>query len=64
MVMPDHLTPISLRTHSSEPVPMAVMGSGVAVDAVEKLDELSVAEGRLGKIEGHKLMKLFTAREI
>jgi 2,3-bisphosphoglycerate-independent phosphoglycerate mutase len=64
MAMPDHRTPISTRTHSSDPVPAAIFGEGVEPDNVEKFDEFAVEKGKLGTIEGHKLLQVFTAKEI
>lgn len=29
MVLPDHFTPVSLRTHTAEPVPFAIYGKGI-----------------------------------
>ncbi len=39
IVLPDHATPIELRTHSSEPVPFALCGSNVASDQNERFSE-------------------------
>ena len=64
MAMPDHRTPIATRTHSSEPVPVAIFGEGVGPDDVDKLDEFAVEKGKLGMIDGHKLLQVFTAKEI
>lgn len=52
-VLPDHYTPISLRTHSREPVPFAVMsGNGRSGDGAS-FDEKSIAErGSLGLLKG------------
>ena len=64
LLMPDHLTPISIRTHSAEPVPAAIAGCGVTADEVKKFDEFSVESGKLGTVPGHELLKLFTSEEI
>jgi len=64
MAMPDHRTPIAIRTHSSDPVPVAICGEGVGRDGVMKFDEFSVENGKLGTIEGHRLLELFTDKEI
>jgi len=39
MVLPDHPTPISLRTHTDEPVPFAIFGKGIAPDQFESYSE-------------------------
>jgi len=43
MVLPDHPTPIPLRTHTADPVPFAVHGRGA--DSVSAFDERSAAAG-------------------
>lgn len=58
MVLPDHPTPISTRTHTREPVPFAIYSSIESSDYVGKFDEFSAQEGIFGQVEGHKLMKL------
>jgi 2,3-bisphosphoglycerate-independent phosphoglycerate mutase len=56
MVLPDHPTPIALRTHTSEPVPFAMMGSGIEPDEMEAFSEREAAHGGCGKVEGWGLM--------
>ncbi len=54
----DHSTPVSLKDHSGDPVPLLVFGEGVRVDDVTRFDELSAAKGGLGRIVGHDLMRV------
>jgi len=56
MVLPDHPTPISIRTHTAEPVPFAMMGSGVEPDGMEAFSEREAARGGCGKVKGWRLM--------
>jgi len=56
LVLPDHPTPIALRTHTSEPVPFAMMGSGIEPDGMEAFSEREAARGGCGKVEGWGLM--------
>jgi 2,3-bisphosphoglycerate-independent phosphoglycerate mutase len=56
MVLPDHPTPISIRTHTSEPVPFAMMGSGIEPDGMEAFSEREGARGGFGKVDGWRLM--------
>ncbi len=56
MLLPDHPTPVKIRTHTSEPVPVLLYGW--KKDDVKKFDEFSCRKGRLGFVEGLKLMKL------
>ncbi len=39
MVLPDHLTPISVRTHVSDPVPYAVCGTGISPNGATSFSE-------------------------
>lgn len=58
LLLPDHATPISLRTHTSEPVPFAMMGKGIEPNGVERFDEESAKSGGFGIIDGKKLLGL------
>ena len=52
----DHSTPVAVKDHSGDPVPLTVFGEGVCVDAVLSFDERSVAHGSLGRLRGRELM--------
>ena len=56
MVLPDHPTPIPLRTHTADPVPFAVHGHGA--DSVSAFDERSAAEGSCGLRVGSDLVRM------
>jgi 2,3-bisphosphoglycerate-independent phosphoglycerate mutase len=56
MVLPDHPTPIALRTHTAEPVPFAMMGSGIEPDGMKAFSEREAERGGFGKVEGWGLM--------
>ena len=56
MVLPDHPTPIPLRTHTADPVLFAIHGHGV--DSVSAFDERSAAEGSYGVRIGSELMRM------
>lgn len=58
MVMPDHFTPISIKTHTREPVPFAIYSSTESADYVARFDEFAAGEGVFGLVEGHRLMNL------
>jgi len=45
LVAPDHATPVSLKTHSSEPVPFLACGSSISADSSFSYCELS-AQGK------------------
>ncbi|WP_305063749.1 cofactor-independent phosphoglycerate mutase [Methanococcoides sp.] len=63
VVLPDHPTPIALRTHTSEPVPF-VMYSTLEneVDDVESFDEDAMKKGSLGIVRGCDLVQLMMER--
>lgn len=47
-ILPDHATPISVGTHTRDPVPFAVFDTNESCDAVRYYNEKSVLEGSLG----------------
>ncbi|MEG1379950.1 MAG: cofactor-independent phosphoglycerate mutase [Bacteroidales bacterium] len=55
-VLPDHPTPVRLRTHTSDPVPCLIWGAGITPDSVQQYDELSVLDGALGLLRGAGLI--------
>ncbi len=54
----DHSTPISVRDHSADPVPVTVSGADSRIDSVRKYDEISAAAGALGRIRGMDLLPI------
>jgi len=54
----DHSTPVAVKDHSGDPVPLTVFGEGVRVDEVLNFDERSVARGALGRIRGQDVMNV------
>jgi len=59
LVLPDHPTPISIRTHSADPVPFVMYGSGINRSGASCYDEFSAADTGVKITEGHKLMDRF-----
>lgn len=59
LVLPDHPTPLSLRTHTRDPVPFAFWGTDVESDAMPSFSESSAKKGSLFLKEGGKLMEYF-----
>jgi 2,3-bisphosphoglycerate-independent phosphoglycerate mutase len=57
-VCADHSTPCAVKDHSADPVPVAIRGEGVRVDAVVRFDEFSCAAGGLHRIRGGDLMPI------
>lgn len=63
MVLPDHATPLALRTHTSDPVPFVIYrGGSPAADTGLTFDEEGAARTGLLLEEGHRLMDLFLGR--
>jgi len=58
LVLPDHPTPISIKTHTREPVPFAIYSSVESADYVDRYDEFAAKEGIFGLVEGYRLMNL------
>ncbi|HHF98954.1 MAG TPA: 2,3-bisphosphoglycerate-independent phosphoglycerate mutase [Candidatus Aerophobetes bacterium] len=52
VITADHSTPISVKRHSADPVPVLIYGKGVRKDKVTSFDEVSVAYGCLGYLTG------------
>lgn len=57
MVLADHATPISLRTHTDEPVPFAIYGKGIEADEFQKFDEETAQKSKLTFNYGYQLME-------
>lgn len=57
-VLPDHYTPITVRTHTDEPVPFAVYDSENGGDGVEAFSEAAATGGSYGTRPGIDLLQL------
>jgi len=60
-ILPDHPTPVKLRTHVAEPVPFLIYDNKNR-DKVEKFDEFSCIKGSLGLLEGDQFIKKFLSK--
>lgn len=58
-VLPDHPTPVKLRTHTNEPVPFLIYAPGIEPDGVETFDEESCKQGGYGCLKKDEFMKAF-----
>ncbi len=58
LLLPDHATPIALRTHSRDPVPFAIVGMDIPVDSVERFDEDAAKQGGYGLVEATELVRM------
>ncbi len=62
MVLPDHPTPIEIRTHTREPVPFMIYSPKIREgDGIERLTEKLAAKGGFGTLRGTELLgKMFS----
>lgn len=51
-VLPDHPTPVALRTHTNEPIPFLIYYPGIEADSVQTFDEIAAVDGSYGLFEG------------
>ena len=58
-VLPDHPTPVEIRTHVNEPVPFLIWYKGMAADAVRTFDESSCMDGSFGLLKLEQFMQTF-----
>lgn len=58
-ILPDHPTPIDLRTHTAEPIPFAIWHPGIEPDCVSAFDEDSARQGSYGLLEGDEFICAF-----
>ncbi len=56
-VLPDHPTPVEVRTHVSEPVPFLIYYKGIEPDAVKRYDEVSCVSGAYGLLRLQEFMQ-------
>jgi 2,3-bisphosphoglycerate-independent phosphoglycerate mutase len=64
LLLPDHATPIEIKTHSHDPVPFAIMGKWIEPDSVHSFDEEAAKQGGYGVVEAKELMKIMAGRKI
>jgi 2,3-bisphosphoglycerate-independent phosphoglycerate mutase len=64
LAMPDHPTPIEIKTHVGEPVPFVIWGPGVADNDAEAYDEASAQATGLDVDPGRGVMDLLLAETL
>ena len=62
-VLPDHPTPVEIRTHVKEPVPFLIWYRGIEPDNVQTYDEVSCVEGAYGMLHLNEFMEKFMSIE-
>lgn len=60
-ILPDHPTPITVGTHTRDPVPFVISSPFWKPDGVREFDEFSARNGAFGLIEGRSFMSLLVA---
>ncbi|MBM3249536.1 MAG: cofactor-independent phosphoglycerate mutase [Candidatus Omnitrophica bacterium] len=63
LVLPDHPTPVAVKTHTSEPVPFAVFGRDIAAEGFLNYSEKEAQRSGLFFEKGHELMGYFLKSE-
>lgn len=58
-ILPDHPTPVEVRTHVDEPVPFIIWDRDIEPDSVSQYDELSCVGGSYGMLHLEEFMKAF-----
>ncbi len=61
LLLPDHATPIAIKTHSRDPVPFAIMGKGIEPDGVGQFDEAAAKLGGYGLVKATQLLDMMNA---
>jgi 2,3-bisphosphoglycerate-independent phosphoglycerate mutase len=56
LIMPDHPTPVTLRTHTAEPVPFLIWGKGIDANGVLRFTEKEAEKTGVFIEEGYKIM--------
>jgi 2,3-bisphosphoglycerate-independent phosphoglycerate mutase len=64
LCMPDHPTPVALKTHTADPVPFVVWGSGIVHNGATAFDEDHAASTGLVIDPGREVMDLLLARPL
>lgn len=54
----DHCTPIEVKDHSGDPVPLMIYCQGMVTDATLTYDEAAAAHGGLGRIRGRDILPI------
>ncbi|MFC1906493.1 cofactor-independent phosphoglycerate mutase [Chloroflexota bacterium] len=62
LVMPDHPTPVEVRTHTADPVPFLLWGSGVTPDGARRFTEAAAQGTGVFVEEGYNIMGMLVGR--
>jgi len=56
LIMPDHPTPITVRTHTADPVPFLLWGKGIRTNGAKRFNEAEARRTGVLVGEGYKIM--------
>ncbi|MFH1753573.1 MAG: cofactor-independent phosphoglycerate mutase [Candidatus Omnitrophota bacterium] len=59
LVMPDHSTPLALKTHTSDAVPLAMFGTGIEKNDVKVFSETAARGSKFSFKNGYEIMEYF-----
>jgi 2,3-bisphosphoglycerate-independent phosphoglycerate mutase len=62
MVLPDHATPLSIKSHVADPVPFCIYGTGITPDGMPAFNEKAASKGLLNINAGWRLMERFLGK--
>jgi 2,3-bisphosphoglycerate-independent phosphoglycerate mutase len=62
LVMPDHPTPLELRTHCDDPVPFLLWGDGISGNGARRFTEADAARTDIFVPCGYNVMSLLTGK--
>ena len=58
-ILPDHPTPVEIRTHVNEPVPFLIWHAGIEPDSVQAYNEAACEGGAYGLLRLNEFMDMF-----
>jgi 2,3-bisphosphoglycerate-independent phosphoglycerate mutase len=58
VITSDHTTPVNVKDHTGDPVPLLICGDGVRRDEVKRFTELEAAKGGLCRIRGRDIIPI------
>ena len=61
-LLPDHPTPVAIRTHTGDPIPFAIYYPGIEPDDVQTFDEVAARGGSYGALQGDEFIREFMKR--
>lgn len=64
LVLPDHYTPIPVKTHTREPIFFAIYGQGIPKGQIHAFNEAAARESKLNFSQGWQLMDYFIKHDL